>query len=64
MSGFALEPEEEEGVALFSKQPENNAKQETQDEAGHQWEMEAEIASSVVNIAGQSSKPVLSEAGP
>ena len=49
---------------LLSKQPKQERQKQTRQQAGHDWEMETEIAFGVVNITGQPAQPAFAKAGP
>ena len=57
-------PFRNEARCLFSEQPEENTQDRADEQTGHDWEIEFEIAFGVVNVSGQSTEPAFADAGP
>jgi hypothetical protein len=51
-------------TVLFFEQPEEKSENETQQKAGYQGEMKAEIALRVVDVTRQATQPAFAKTGP
>ncbi len=51
-------------MPAFPQQPQQQRQNHADDEARHDWKMEAEIALGIMDVAGQPAQPALAEARP